>query len=143
MTRLGHEAILASVSLFRHCSARDLARIAALAAPLDMRPGAIVVEAGTREAPLVLVLEGVAIGERRDGTAVQFRRGSHLEAITLLDGGPAQSTVTAVTPMRLAVIERRNFLELIRAAPSIATRILVAAGEELHRRGDRLGDSVA
>jgi CRP-like cAMP-binding protein len=61
----------------------------------------------------------------------------------LLDGGPAAWTVTAVTGMRLGVIERRNFLELLVAAPVIARRVLVAAREDLHRAGESSGGDVA
>jgi CRP-like cAMP-binding protein len=137
------ETILAGVELFRHCSSRDLRRVAALAAPLQVRAGTVIVTFGTRNAPLVLLLDGIARAERRDGSAIQLERGAHLGAVTLLDGGPAQSTVTASTPMRLAVIERRNFVALMRAAPSIATLILAAAGEQLQRHNERSGDSIA
>jgi CRP-like cAMP-binding protein len=143
VTVAGCEAVLAAVQLFRHCTPRDLSRIAALAAPLEVRAGTVVVTLGARNAPLVLVLYGIARAERRDGSAVQLERGAHLGAVTLLDGGPAQSTVTASTPMRLAVIERRNFVALMCSAPSIAARILAAAGEQLQRRNERSGDSIA
>lgn len=137
MSRGSCEAILAQVDLLRHCSRRDLRRIAALAAPLDVDAGTTLLTAGARNAPLILVLDGMARGERPDGSGMQLEHGAHLGAVTLLDGGPAPLTVIAVRPMRLAVIERRNFVELLRAAPSIANQILVAAGEELRRRGER------
>jgi CRP-like cAMP-binding protein len=135
VTRGSCEAILAQVDLLRRCSRRDLTRIAALAAPLEVDAGTIVVTAGARNAPLILVLDGIARGQRPDGSQIALEGGAHVGAVTLLDGGPAPATVIAVTPMRLAVIERRNFVELLRAAPSIATRILVGAGDEVHRRG--------
>jgi CRP/FNR family transcriptional regulator, cyclic AMP receptor protein len=139
----GSEAILAQVELLRRCSRHDLTRIAALAAPLEVDAGTIVATAGARDTPLILVLNGMAHAEGPDGSQIQLERGAHVGEVTLLDGGPAPSTVTAVTPMRLAVIERRNFVELLRATPSIATRILVGAGQEVHRRGERSGDSSA
>jgi CRP-like cAMP-binding protein len=134
VTRGSCEAVLARVDLLRRCSRRDLARIEALAAPLEVDAGTALVTAGARNTPLILVLDGMARGARPDGSQIQLERGTHVGALTLLDGGPALSTVTALTTMRLAVIERRNFVELLRATPSIATRILIGAGDEVHCR---------
>jgi CRP-like cAMP-binding protein len=134
------EGLLGGVGLFRHCSRRDLARIAALAAPLEVGTGTVVVSAGARQAPLILVLDGVARAEEHDRRPLRLGRGAHVGTVSLLDGGPARLTVIAVTPMRLAVIERGNFMELLQAAPAIATRILVAVGEELRRGGGGSGD---
>jgi CRP/FNR family cyclic AMP-dependent transcriptional regulator len=143
VTRGRCEAILAQVDLLRHCSQRDLARIAALAAPLEVEAGTTLVTADACDTPLILVLDGMARGERPDGSQIQLKRGAHLGAVTLLDGGRAPVTITAVTTMRLAVIERRNFVELLRATPSIATRILVGPDDEVHRPGERSGDPSA
>jgi CRP-like cAMP-binding protein len=143
VTRGSCEAILAQVELLRRCSVRDLRRIAALAAPLQLDAGTIVVTAGARNAPLILVLDGMARCEGPAGSQIKLERGANVGEVTLLDGGPAPSTVTAVTPMRLAVIERRNFVELLRATPSIATRIRVGPGDEVHRCGERSGDPSA
>ena len=137
------EAILAQVGLLRRCSRRDLRRIAALAAPLEVDAGTTLVTADACDTPLILVLDGMARGERPDGSEIQLERGTHVGAVTLLGGSPAPATVTAVTAMRLAVIERRNFVELLRAAPSIATRILVGAGDEFPCRGERSGEPSA
>jgi CRP-like cAMP-binding protein len=135
------EAVLGAVGLLRYCSARHLARIGALAAPLEVPAATVVVAAGARDVPLVLVLGGVARAEARDGGTIRIGPGAHLGADTLLDGGPAGWTVTAVTPMRLGVIERRNFLELLVAAPVIARRVLVAARQDPHgARGSSGGD---
>jgi hypothetical protein len=62
------EGLLGGVGLFRYCAPRDVARIAALAAPLAVAADTVVVSAGAREAPLVVVLAGVARGEGRDGS---------------------------------------------------------------------------
>jgi CRP-like cAMP-binding protein len=136
-------AVLGAVGLLRYCSARHLARIGALMAPLEVRAATVVVAAGARDVPLVLVLGGVARAEGHDGHAIRIGPGAHLGADMLLDGGPAAWTVTAVTGMRLGVIERRNFLELLVAAPVIARRVLVAAREDLHRAGESSGGDVA
>jgi len=124
--------VLGAVGLLRHCSGRHLARIGALVAPLEMSGATVVVAAGARDVPLVLVLGGVARAEGQHGEAFRIGPGAHLGADTLLDGGPAPWTVTSVTAMRLAVIERRNFVELLVAAPVIAGRVLRAVREDLN-----------
>jgi CRP-like cAMP-binding protein len=129
------EAVLGAVGLLRYCSARHLARIGALAAPLEVPAATVVVTAGARDVPLVLVLGGVARAEGHDRDAFRIGPGAQLGVDTLLDGGPAAWTVTAVTGMRLGVIERRNFLELLVADPVIARRILVAVREDLDGGG--------
>jgi CRP-like cAMP-binding protein len=136
-------AVLGAVGLLRYCSARHLARIGALVAPLEVSAATVVVAAGARDVPLVLVLGGVARAEGHDGDAFRIGPGGHVGADTLLDGGPAAWAVTAVTPMRLGVIERRNFLELLVAAPMIARRVLVAARQDPHSAGGSSGGDVA
>jgi CRP-like cAMP-binding protein len=134
--------LLGAVGLFRYCSARHLARIGALAAPFEVCAATVVVSAGARNVPLVLVLAGMARARGRDADAIAVGPGAHFGADTLLDGGPAPRTVTAVTRMRLAVIERRNFLELLLATPVLARRVLVAASEDLHRGGGQSSNDV-
>jgi CRP-like cAMP-binding protein len=136
------QALLGAVGLFRYCSPRHLARIGALAAPFKVCAATVVVSAGARNVPLVLVLAGMARARGRDADVIGVGPGDHFGADTLLDGGPARWTVRAVTPMRLAIIERRNFLELLLAAPMLARRVLVAASEDLHDGGGRSTNDV-
>jgi CRP-like cAMP-binding protein len=45
---------------------------------------------------------------------------------------PRTATVTASTPVRLLVLTKRGFLDLLTQSPSIATRVLQSLGERLH-----------
>lgn len=50
-----------------------------------------------------------------------------------LTGGLRTATVTALTPMRLVVIESRAFATMLESAPVVARRILSVLAERLER----------
>lgn len=129
-TRLGREEGLA---IARHMRLRAV------------RPGTVLVrEAEADAAFMLLVLEGEARVEQGtggpDGAMVLTvaGRGALLGEQGLVDAGVRTATITAVTEMRLAVLDQPGFRRLVDAAPRAACALL---GAMLHAASGRLREA--
>jgi CRP/FNR family transcriptional regulator, cyclic AMP receptor protein len=76
------------------------------------------------EGDLHVTREGKALGDLGAGDVVG--------EMSLVADVPRTATVTATTPVRLLVLTKRGFLELLTQSPSIATKVLQSLGERLH-----------
>jgi CRP/FNR family transcriptional regulator, cyclic AMP receptor protein len=78
-----------------------------------------------------------------DGRSAIFNlisEGSVVGEIALLDGLPRTADATAVTDCELMVIERREFIPLIREQPEIALRIIEVLCGRLRQTTEQLED---
>jgi CRP/FNR family transcriptional regulator/CRP/FNR family cyclic AMP-dependent transcriptional regulator len=55
---------------------------------------------------------------------LQLGPGAFFGEMSLLDGGPRSATVVAQTPLRLLVINRRNFYTLLAEFPDLTLNLL-------------------
>jgi len=76
-------------------------------------------------------VQRVLIGIVGEGLAVADKAGVRVEPfdffgeMSLLDGGPRSVTVRAATALRVLVIDRKNFQQLLREVPELTQRLLV------------------
>ena len=67
-----------------------------------------------------------------DGDAITtLGPGDHYGEMALLDDGPRTATITALTPMSLAVVGRRDFRNLLDQSPILARALLVGLARRL------------
>ena len=124
--------LLKGVPLFANCSKSDLRRIAVLADEVDFTEGRTLIREGTRGQEFFVVVEG-ALRVTRDGKKLsELGAGAFVGEMALVADVPRTATVTASTPVRLLVLTKRGFLDLLTQSPSIATRVLQSLGERLH-----------
>ncbi len=119
-------ALLRKVPLFRDLSTSQLKQIARLADEIEVRAGKRLATAGERGLELFVVIEGharVAL-PRRGGAARNLGPGEFFGEMSLLDGEPRSASVEAVTDMQLLVVGRREFWQLLNAAPPLVARIM-------------------
>jgi len=108
-------AVLSEIA--KHCRVRRFAA------------GEHVVHLHDESSELFFVLEGKArvLLYSPSGREVSFRDLLHGEVfgeLAAIDGGPRSASVMASVPTRLAVMTRRNFMDLVRAHPSVAEALL-------------------
>jgi len=124
--------MLRGVPLFARCSKAELQRIAALADEVDFGEGKTLMREGTQGREVFVVVEG-DLHVTREGKALgDLGAGDVVGEMSLVADVPRTATVTASTPVRLLVLTKRGFLELLTQLPSIATKVLQSLGERLH-----------
>jgi CRP/FNR family cyclic AMP-dependent transcriptional regulator len=124
-------SLIKNVPLFTGCSKSELRKIASIADELDLREGAKLTREGERGREFLVLISGSA--EVRQGTKLltKLGDGDFLGEIALVLDTPRSATVTATSPVRLLVIERRAFKELLRDVPAIQTKVLEALASRL------------
>jgi len=124
---------LRRIPLFCECSQDDLEAVARTADERAVPAGEALMRQGDAAQELVAIVAGVAAVER-DGYALPRRRaGDFVGELALLTGRPRSATVTALTDVRVLVVERPQFERLLREAPSIANKLLIALAQRLPR----------
>lgn len=130
------EPVLAAVPLFEGLSKRHLKKLAGLAEMANFMEGAKVVKEGDAGDSFYVVLVGEAKVSVKGRTVHRLLPGDHFGEISLLDGGERTATVTAVTPMTLLMIARKNFLKELELDPSVSVALLESLARTI-RRVDR------
>ena len=130
----GHDVIterLAQVPMFSQCTRRELQHVARAATEIEVGPGRHLTVEGDSGHEFMIVLEGTAAvtaGGRRVAT---LNPGDFFGEIALLDNGPRTATVTAETPMLLAVVAQGEFAALLDDVPGLARNVLTALARRL------------
>src|SRR5437867_5070861 len=112
---------------------RRVARGTAIFAKGDPGTGLMGVLAGS-------VKVSVASAEGKDIVLNVFREGEIFGEIALLDGRPRTADATAMSDCELMVIERRDFLSLVRSQPEIALKLLEVLCARVRHTSEQVED---
>ena len=124
--------LLRGVWLLSGCSNRELDRIATLTTLHQVTNGQVLSREGEPGIEFFIIVSGRAIASIGHRTIGEIGPGSFFGEMALLDGGTRTATVTAVEPMTVLVLSRRQFSSFIGAVmPSVATKMLTALGSRL------------
>jgi CRP-like cAMP-binding protein len=105
---------------FMGCTTAELARIDAIGTVIDVGPGRVLTREGAAARECFVALDGVAVAQRGGHQIGAIGAGSIVGEMALLDHATRNATVVAATPMRLLVLESREFRRLLEAAPCAA-----------------------
>lgn len=122
--RSSKTALLQEVPLFRDLSGRQLDQIGHLADEVDVPAGKVLARAGEHGHELFVIVKGQAVARIGQRKAVRLGPGEFFGEMSLVDGGPRSADVEAVTAMRMLVIGRREFWQLLNAAPPVVLKIM-------------------
>lgn len=105
--------------------------------------GRTLLATGTRSPDVLCLLEGVAriVLHSRNGREISVRDlepGEVFGELSALDGEPRSATVVAVTPVRIAVMARSDFLACLEASPAAALWLARRLGAEVRRLTERV-----
>jgi len=128
---------LAGVPLFSACSQRELKLVARRAEDVSVEPGKVLVSEGDVGTEFFAILEGTATVARHRRKVATLGPGSFFGDLALLDRAPRNATVTADTPMDLAVIGQREFSALIDEVPGFAHKLLAGLARRLREADTR------
>ena len=86
---------------------------------------AVLTREGAREDEFFVIIDGTATVKLSSRKRHRLGPGDFFGEMSLLDGEPRSATVKAETDLRLLVINRRHFWELLREVPELTQRMLV------------------
>lgn len=124
---------LETVPLFQSCSRRQLKAIARITDVFDAGAGKVLTRAGEPGDEFFLIVEGVARVEVSPKKHRRLKPGDFFGEMSLLDGEPRSATVVAETPLRLLVINRRNFTTLLHEVPGMTQNLLLTLSRRVRQ----------
>lgn len=124
-------AALRAVPLFKGCDEKELARIDSLVDEIEVPAGETLTREGKVGQQSFVILAGEASVVLRDRSLARLHDGEFFgEMAVLAAGRPCSATVTAITPMRLLVLDPRSFTAVLEI-PSVARKVIVGLVERL------------
>jgi CRP/FNR family transcriptional regulator, cyclic AMP receptor protein len=136
-------AVLSMHPLFRELGSEVQSRIAAYATTRNIRRGTAIFSKGDIGSCLFAVCSGtvevsVLSAEGKNAIVNLINEGEVFGEIALLDGGPRTADAVAFTDCVLMVIERRDFLPLLRERPEITLKLLEVLCARIRRTTEQV-----
>ncbi len=146
-TTLDRRAILRNHPLFSGLSAEIIDRLCTHAKMKEVRRGATIFAKGEPGQSMFAVCSGtvkisVPSLEGKDAVFNFINEGGLFGEIALLDGHPRTADAIATTKCQLMMIDRRDFLPLIRSYPELATKIIEVLCMRLRHTSEQVEDIV-
>ena len=126
-----YQRVLLKVPMFQACTKRELTMVSRLAEDVRYEPGDVLVREGARGEEFFVIVEGQAEVGRGGRKVAVLGPGDFFGELALLDPAPRDATVTALTPMEVVVLGRREFTGLLAEVPTIARRLLLGMARRL------------
>jgi CRP/FNR family transcriptional regulator, cyclic AMP receptor protein len=82
---------------------------------------------------MFIIVEGEALVTTRPGRTTHLRSGDFFGEMSLLDGDPRSATVEATAPIRLLVLSRQAFRQLLDETPSLVHKIMHTLSQRLRQ----------
>ena len=144
-TQADRKALLGSAPLFSDFDDAALSSLAEVARSVHLEPREELFRKGEPGSQVYLLVEGCVkvMTTSRDGDDVVFglmRPGEVLGELAVLSGGARTATVAGVEPAELLVLDRRDFLPVLRAHPDAALKLLEQLAESLRRLSEFVED---
>ena len=123
--------LLRTIPLFSECSRAELEAIARVTDELALPEGRVLMRQGAKGRELVVPLEGDVAIVRNDERIAVKNGGDFLGELALVTGRPRTATATALTDLRVLVLDGLSFDRLLRDVPTIGLKIMRAVAERL------------
>jgi CRP-like cAMP-binding protein len=124
--------LLRGVWLFSACDDDELSRIAALSQPREIDAGVDVTRQGEDGDEFYVVLEGDAVAKVDGDEIGSISAGGFFGEMALIDGGERVATVTSTVPLKVLVLDRHDFNEMLSIAmPEVTPKLLAVMGARL------------
>jgi CRP/FNR family transcriptional regulator, cyclic AMP receptor protein len=127
---------LAEVSMFSHCSKRDLQELARNTEVIEVPEGARLVSQGEAGNAFYVLLDGNAVVRRNGRKVGELGPGDYFGELAILDPAPRNADVVAQTPVSVARLLVGPFRKMLRDIPSMNERLLAGLARRL-READR------
>jgi len=116
--------VLKRMPLFKHLTYKEIMRLLNVTVVKDYKPGDRIITEDTEGEELFIVLSGKVRLHKSEAFITYLERGAHLGEMALVDRSKRSASATAEDPTRLLCLRRRDFYEIIRKEPVLATKLL-------------------
>ncbi len=134
MQREGDEALTKEVNLkldtiramplFKYLSYKELVKVLNITQAVEVQSGEKLISEGEEGQCLYIILKGTVDVHRGEVHIVTLGDGDHFGEMALIDKAPRSADVTAGSAGKLLKISRKNFFEVIRKEPQLASKLL-------------------
>jgi len=123
--------LLERVPIFEGCSTRQLRAVADISKVVEVPERTVLTRQGEPGEEFFIIVDGTALVTLSMTRRHRLKPGEFFGEMSLLDGGPRSATVKAETDLRVLVINRAHFWELIRSVPELTQQMLVGLSRRL------------
>jgi serine/threonine protein phosphatase PrpC len=138
--------VLKGVHMFRYMSYKELVRVSNIAEMVDLAADQVVFSTGQPGDAMYVVLAGTVRLAKGETAVAELTRGHHFGEMSLIDRSVRSLTATASEGTRLIVIHRKDFYEIIKREPALATKMLWSfvqvLGQRLRKTTSELSDAL-
>jgi len=139
--------LLKSHPLFASLGARAIERLGSRAVTQRVKRGTTIFSKGDAGSVLYAICCGavrisVPSADGRDAVFNLLTAGEVFGEIAFFDGGPRTATATASTDCELMVIDRRDFLPLLKSKPELAFKLIEVLCARLRRTSEQVEDTI-
>jgi CRP-like cAMP-binding protein len=124
---------LQRVPILENCSNRQLRAISRITEVVETAAGEVLARVGEPGDRFCFIVDGAVRIETSPDHHHRVGPGGYFGEMSLLDGEPRSATVVADTPIRLLVIHRRDFWNLLKEAPALTQGILITLSQRVRR----------
>jgi CRP/FNR family cyclic AMP-dependent transcriptional regulator len=117
--------------LFDGLSRKELIQLAQVSEDLEVEPGRVLCTEGEIGHEFFVIVDGKVKVTRKGRRVATRGSGDFVGEIALLEELPRTATVTAETPVRLFVLTRKDFRDLLDQAPAVERKVLRALARRL------------
>jgi CRP/FNR family transcriptional regulator, cyclic AMP receptor protein len=116
---------LERVPIFEACSLRQLRAVADISKVVEVPERTVLTRQGEPGDEFFILVDGTALVTLSLQRRHRLRPGEFFGEMSLLDGEPRSATVKAETDLRVLVISRVHFWQLLREVPELTQQMLV------------------
>jgi serine/threonine protein phosphatase PrpC/CRP-like cAMP-binding protein len=116
--------VLKRMPLFRHLTYKEIMRLLNVTEVKSYKAGEPIITEGSEGEELFLILSGKIRLHKSEAFITFLERGAHFGEMALVDRSPRSASATAEEASRALMLRRRDFYEIIRKEPVLATKLL-------------------
>jgi PPM family protein phosphatase len=138
--------VLKAMQMFRYLSYKELVRVSNIAEMIDLKKDQVIFSAGQPGDAMYVVLSGSVRLQKGNTVVAELGRGHHFGEMSLVDRSQRSLTAIAHEPCRLVVVQRKDFYDIIKREPALATKLLWSfvqvLGQRLRKTTNDLSDAL-
>jgi CRP/FNR family transcriptional regulator, cyclic AMP receptor protein len=122
---------LAAQPVFAKCTKKELEVVARIGTEIVIDPGYVLTREGRRGYEFFVIVDGEASCTIDGHEVATLEPGDFFGEMALLEQGTRSATVVATTPMKVIIIDSREFGGMLGEAPHTAVQIMTKLSERL------------